>query len=203
MEDFHNEDWLAFNLIQSGHHARGVDNAKMVEHDYALLPIKPTLDDEFNYENHAINWKNDTGRFRDYDVRLSAYSSVFAGGFGVCYGCQDIWQYFDSSRHTPIAFSDTPWRDALQFAGAWQMRHLRKLMETHSFITGVPSQSRIVVDPEKTRVTAGEGYLLAYLPVGGSVHLNLDGLGFDKAGASWFDPRTGTAFRKAAFRLMA
>ncbi len=190
-EDFQEDDWLAFNLIQSGHHARDIDNTTMIERDYHLQPIKPTLDDEFNYENHPVNWKNDTGRFRDYEVRLSAYRSVFAGGCGICYGCQDVWQFFDSARHPAIAYADTPWHEAVQFSGAWQMQHLRKLMESVPFTTGSPAQQRIVGDPARSRVTAGTGYLFAYLPIGGKMQLNLDGVRLGNASVSWFDPRTG------------
>lgn len=187
--DFHNEEWLAFNMIQSGHGARDIDNAAMVEADYNRLPIKPTLDDEFNYENHAINWKPDTSRFRDYDVRKSAYRSLFAGACGLAYGCQDIWQFLDTSRHQPIAYADTPWQEALHFSGAYQMMHLLSLMESLPFTTGAPAQDRIVGEANGVRVTAGEGYLLAYLPTGGEVTLNLKGLGSGEI--SWFDPRTG------------
>jgi hypothetical protein len=190
-QDFHADDWLAFNLIQSGHHARGVDNAAMIEADTARRPVKPTLDSEFNYENHAINWKPDTGRFKDYDVRQSAYRSVFAGGCGVVYGCQDVWQFLDTSRHPPVAYADTPWHDALQFPGAWQMRSLKALIEARPFTTGVPAQERLIGEAGRIRVTTGEGYLLAYLPTGGTITLRLDGLGFARANVSWCDPRTG------------
>lgn len=185
--DLHNDKWLAFNMIQSGHGARDIDNAAMVEADYHLKPTKPTLDAEFNYENHAINWKPDTSRFRDYDVRKSAYRSLFAGGCGITYGCQDIWQFLDTSRHKPVAFADTPWREALHFSGAYQMHHLRKLMESLPFSTGAPAQDRIVGEAHGVRVSTGKGYLLAYLPTGGKVTLKLGG----KGKAHWFDPRSG------------
>jgi hypothetical protein len=98
-------------------------------------------------------------------VRKSAYRSVFAGGCGLVYGCQDVWQFLDTSRHAPVAFADTPWRDALQFPGAWQMHHLKELMEARPFTTGVPDQERLVGEAGRIRVTTGDGYLLAYLPL--------------------------------------
>jgi hypothetical protein len=190
-EDFHAESWLDFNMIQSGHGARGNDNAALVDKDLAHMPPKPTLDAEPNYENHAINWKADTSRFRDSDVRIASYRSVFAGACGVAYGCQDVWQFFDSSRHAAIAYADTPWQEALQFSGAWQMRHLKTLLTSRPFITGKPAQSRLISGGERVRVTTGDGYLLAYAPEGETVTLDLDGLGFDGARIGWFDPRTG------------
>jgi len=45
---FHNEDWLDFNMIQSGHsrRSRGYD---YIAKDYALEPIKPAIDGEPGY----------------------------------------------------------------------------------------------------------------------------------------------------------
>lgn len=191
--DLHDEAWLDFDMIQSGHGARGIDNAAMVEADRARVPAKPTFDAEPCYENHAINWKSDTSRFRDDDVRIAAYRSVFAGACGVTYGCQDVWQFCDPSRHAPIAYADTFWEEALDFSGAWQMRHLRRLMEGRPFVTGGPAQDLLVGDPGRVRATRGEGYALVYLPRGERVTLALERLGFARADAAWFDPRTGVA----------
>lgn len=192
-DDYHTDDWLDFNMIQSGHGARGIDNAALVDKDYALEPAKPTLDAEPNYENHAINWKNTTSRFRDDDVRISLWRSVLAGACGVTYGCQDVWQFFDPERHPAIAFSDTPWQEALHFSGAWQVRHLRSLLEERDFTTSTPAQERILSEPNGARCMTGEGYLLCYLPLGGELSLSVDDLGFEIAAVSWFDTRTGIA----------
>ena len=192
-DDFHTEDWLDFNMIQSGHGARRIDNAAMVDKDYALTPIKPTLDAEPCYENHPINWKPDTSRFRDDDIRAALWRSTLAGACGVTYGCQDVWQFFDSSRHPAIAYADTHWSEALHFSGAWQVRHLRSLIEERDFTTGVPAQERILTEDTGARCLVGDGWLLCYLSEGGEVVLNLDDLGFDTAAVSWYDPRTGIA----------
>lgn len=192
-DDFHNDDWLDINQIQSGHGARWIDNAAMVDKDYALEPPKPTLDAEPNYENHAINWKNTTSRFRDEDVRISLWRSVLAGACGVTYGCQDVWQFFDPERHPAVAYADTPWQEALHFSGAWQVRHLRSLMEERDFTTGEPAQERVLSEETGARCLVGEGYLLCYLPLGGEVTLSVEDLGFELASVCWFDPRTGIA----------
>ena len=56
---FHEAKWLDFNMFQSGHRrydqddtelAYGEDNWRYVRDDYALSPIKPTLDGEPSYE---------------------------------------------------------------------------------------------------------------------------------------------------------
>lgn len=83
---FHNDPWLDFNMLQSGHSARNVANYEMIEHDYAREPIKPCLDGEARYEDHPINWDPKNGWFDDHDVRQAAYWAVFAGAFGHAYG---------------------------------------------------------------------------------------------------------------------
>src|SRR5690606_18692678 len=58
---FHNEEWLDFNMFQSGHrrydqdtasnsHRFGEDNWRYVQVEYNLKPVKPTLDGEPSYE---------------------------------------------------------------------------------------------------------------------------------------------------------
>jgi hypothetical protein len=191
-EDLHLAPWLDFNMIQSGHGERNIDNAAMVRADYSLYPVKPTMESEANYENHAINWKNDTSRFRDTDVRVSSYRSVFAGGCGVTYGCQDVWQFFNPTRNPAIAHADTPWQEALHFSGACQMKHLKNLMEERDFATSVPAQERIVGTANRACVLQGDCYLLAYIPEGDPLTLDLISAGLRGVFVSWYDPRTGS-----------
>lgn len=193
-QDLHAEPWLEFNLIQSGHHARNIDNVPYIDADRIRTPVKPTLESEANYENHPVNWKPDTGRFRAHDVRVSSYRSVFAGGAGITYGCQDVWQFFDPSRNPAIAFTDTPWPEAIHFEGAYQMRFLRELMESVRFETGEPAQDIFASEPDRSRAIRGNGYCFVYLPEGGSVALNRGGLGFAPRRARWLDPRTGVHY---------
>ena len=69
---FHDEDWLAFNMLQSGHgynHA----NYDRIAADYARKPAKPCLDGEPGYEDHPAEFKAKNGYLDDYDdpqVRL-------------------------------------------------------------------------------------------------------------------------------------
>jgi hypothetical protein len=60
---FHNANWLDFNMFQSGHRSYaqdtlsneklhyGEDNWKYANDDYAMKPLKPTLDGEPSYED--------------------------------------------------------------------------------------------------------------------------------------------------------
>jgi hypothetical protein len=78
----HNEGWLDINMIQSGH-GSGHDVAiwGLIERDRNLMPTKPTLDAEPNYEDHPVNpwpvWKPENGYYRDYDVRKQDLSVRF------------------------------------------------------------------------------------------------------------------------------
>jgi hypothetical protein len=63
-----------------------------------LLPSKPVLDAEPNYEDHPVNpwpkWNPENGYYRDYHVRKQTYRSVFAGACGVTYGHHSVWQFW-------------------------------------------------------------------------------------------------------------
>jgi len=141
-EWFHGDDWLSFNMIQSGHWARNNPNYRMIAADYARTPTKPCLDGEPCYEQIPIQFKPALGRFDDLDVRKAAYWAVFAGAHGHTYGANGIFQFHLPSR--PAEFDAvTPWQEALSFPGAGQLRHLRALMESRPFLTRVPDQALI------------------------------------------------------------
>ncbi len=197
----HNETWLDFNMMQSGH-GGGPDMPvwEMVEHDYQLSPIKPLLDGEPNYEDHPINpgpnWDPANGHYRDHDVRKQIYRSVFAGGLGVTYGHHSIWQ-FCGPRNPGFNHTDRTWLEALERPGANQVQHLRALMESRPFLSRVPDQHLIAsangeqgAQMRATRDGAGT-YALIYLPQTRPVTINLDALSGDELRAWWYSPRTG------------
>ncbi len=168
---FHDDDWLDFNMLQSGHSRRNTPNHEMIAADYARTPVKPCLDGEPCYENHPVNWNPTLGRFGDHDVRKAAYWAVFAGAHGHTYGCHEIWQFYAPER-PPISHAMTPWREALQLPGAGQMRHLRALMESRPFLSRIPDQALIVPDaPPEPALT----HLLYTRDAGGSAVFYVNG----------------------------
>jgi len=198
-EWFHEDDWLSFNMIQSGHWARNNPNYGMIAADYARTPAKPCLDGEPCYEQIAIQFKPALGRFDDCDVRKAAYWAVFAGAHGHTYGANGIFQFHLPSR--PGEFDAvTPWQEALSFPGAGQLRHLRALMESRPFLTRIPDQSLIAGDTgegvhhvQATRDASGS-YAMLYVPEAGrKVTVNTSKLSGKRLKAWWYDPRTGTA----------
>jgi len=193
---FHDEPWLDFNMLQSGHGARNTANYEMIERDYAREPVKPCMDGEACYEDHPINWDPGNGWFDDHDVRQAAYWAVFAGALGHTYGCHDVWQFLSSER-PPISHAKTEWRKALELPGASQMQHLRALMESRPMLIRIPDQSLLVSDNGKgaDHVQATRGvdgsYAFVYVPREGSVGVLLDKISGDNVRAQWFNPRNG------------
>lgn len=197
----HNEPWLDFNMMQSGH-GNGPDMPvwEMIEHDYNLTPTKPVLDGEPNYEDHPINpsrpWDPANGHYRDHDVRKQLYRSVFAGGFGVTYGHHSIWQ-FCGPRNPGFNHTDRTWLEALERPGANQVQYLRALMESRLFLSRIPDQSLILSKNgergEQMRATrdAHGTYAMIYLPRTRPVEIDLVKLSGDILRAWWYSPRTG------------
>lgn len=202
-EELHEEAWLDFNMMQSGHGSgRSVPVWEMIERDYAMTPVKPTLDAEPNYEDHPINpwpqWNEANGYFRDHDVRQQSYRSVFAGGCGVTYGHHAVWQ-FCGTRDPVVNHADRPWTDALDRLGATQMVHLRRLMESRPYFSRIPDQIIVVDNPAErgshmrsTRDEAGS-YALVYTPLVQPVTVQLGWAAGNAVRAWWYNPRTGGA----------
>lgn len=145
---FHGDDWLASNMIQSGHSTRNTPNYDLIAADYAHDPPKPCLDGEADYEDHPVDWKPENGYFDDWDVRKTAYWAVFAGAHGHTYGCNEVWQFYVPGRQ-PHGNPRRPWQEALSLPGAGQMQYLRALMESRPFLTRIPDQSLVL--PEAAR----------------------------------------------------
>ena len=140
-EWFHNEDWLDFNMVQSGHRTYaqdtsatdkthyGEDNWRYMQADLALTPTKPTLDAEPSYE--AIPYGlHDFGqpRWNAADIRRYAYWSVLAGGFGFTYGHNAVMQMHNSTTVIGDFGANELWSTAINAEGASNMIHLKTLM---------------------------------------------------------------------------
>jgi hypothetical protein len=202
-EWLHDEGWLDFNMMQSGHGSgRSTPTWEMIAHDYALAPTKPVLDAEPNYEDHPVDpwptWNPASGYFRADDVRRQSYRSVFAGGCGVTYGHHAMWQ-FSGERYEAINHADRPWKDAIDRPGAGQMIHLRCLMESRPFLTRIPDQGILLFDggergEYRTATRDSEGrYAMVYLPTPQPVGVRLDWAAGSYVRAAWYNPRNGSA----------
>lgn len=199
---FHDDDWLDFNMIQSGHRHRDFANYAMIEHDYALTPTKPIFDGEPCYEDHPV--VDGAGYFGEYDARRAAYWALFAGAFGHTYGANGIFQCWRPGMEDRFGVRRS-WQDALRLPGAAQLRHVRALLESRPFLDRIPDQSLLVGDPgsgadhrRATRAT-DSSYALIYSPTGLPFTADLSALSGKRVIAHWYDPRTGSASEVGAF----
>ncbi|MDR2935912.1 MAG: DUF4038 domain-containing protein, partial [Rikenellaceae bacterium] len=143
---FHDEQWLDFNMFQSGHRSYaqgqnadereyGEDNWKYIQEDYAKTPAKPTLDGEPSYENIPIGLHDcDNGYWKPADIRRYAYWSVFAGGAGFTYGESSImqmlqqWELDRRTDRKALYGAWMAWDKAVYSEGAAPMHIIKDLM---------------------------------------------------------------------------
>ena len=201
----HDEPWLDFNMIQTTTMFEFA-NYHTVTTDYEKRPTKPTLDAEVAYENSLSLNRNEPQdkRISPWDVRRAAYWAVFAGGFGHTYGHRSFIKWVREGETTKFG-GYIPWVKALDAPGAFQMTHLKRLMESLPFLTRIPDQSVLNSESGKgidhaqaTRDTDGS-YILIYLPTGKPVSVYLDKLRGPEVKAFWFNPQDGTTRRIGEF----
>jgi hypothetical protein len=210
--DFHQEAWLSFNMLQSGHvadrEAYGMPEAHaLIAHDYVLTPAKPVYDGEPMYEDTPdavwIRQSVEGPRAGADVMRRKAYWAVFAGAFGHTYGHNDLYCFYDPAHPEQVGVLPGQrgyWKEALQAPGGAQMHHLRALMESRPFLTRIPDQSLIAGGAgegahhvQATRDADGS-YAMVYVPTGGqTVAVDTSKLSGRRLKAWWYDPRTGKA----------
>lgn len=202
---FHNEDWLDFNMFQSGHRRYdqddsewgfGQDNYKYVNNDYSKTPVKPTIDGEPSYEGipQGLHDPNEP-YWTDDDVRRYAYWSVFAGAFGFTYGNNAIMQFYRPGDKKPSYGAKEYWTEAINDPGAGQMQYLKKLILSRPFLERVPDQSLISGENGLKYnfliATRGTKYAYIYTYNGRNIPVQMGKISGKKVKASWYDPRTG------------
>jgi hypothetical protein len=204
------EPWLDINMMQSGHGGgHDVTVWDMVTRDRNMIPTKPTLDGEPNYEDHPVNpwptWNPANGYYNDYDVRKQTYRSVFAGACGVTYGHHSVWQFLsprEEAINHPLISS---WQQAINRPGAYQVGYLRWLMESRPMLNRLPDSTIVLAGQglkgehiEAFRSTDGS-YAMVYLPVGKKVTVSTAFIPTAKLKAWWFNPKTGLAQKKVEY----
>lgn len=195
-ECFHQEEWLDFNMHQSGHGDRYIPNYRKVRADYALSPPKPCMDAEPIYESHPFGWNPKNGIAGDDEVRRAAYWALFSGAHGHSYGNHCIWQFY-SEKVKPVNYPPMQWFEALDLPGAWDMIHVRRLMESRPMLQRYPDQSMIFGNAGGTvdhiAATQGDGYVFIYLPSNFEVIVEFRHIKGESFKAWWYNPRTGEA----------
>ena len=121
---FHEDDWLDFNLLQTGVRYLEEDLCGHYLADYQRRPTKPYLDGETRYENSHRNFSlpRPMGpKITAYHVRQAAYYAMLCGAAGHTYGCRDVWSFYGPSERPPTRCVDMHWRQALHLPGARQL----------------------------------------------------------------------------------
>lgn len=191
---FANDQWLDFNAIQSGH-SQNPSNYNMIAANYAKSPVKPTIDIESDYEGIPAGIKRGAVRLTDYDVRKSAYWSLFAGSFGITYGNNNVWQFVTTPNSSNLATGK--WQDSLVTLGTQSLAAIKRLMLSRPFLDRVPDQSLILGSTlsgtdhlQATRASDGS-YAFVYDASGKAVTVNLNKLSGSDIDARWYNPRNG------------
>ncbi|PSB14721.1 hypothetical protein C7B76_15445 [filamentous cyanobacterium CCP2] len=213
---FHNDDWLDFNLFQSGHGEKNCPCHQTVTANYHRSPVKPTLNGEPCYEDIPVRfWEINTpyrkwnklpivrqitrqqrGVFDDYDVRQAAYWSLLAGACGHTYGHNSVWQMWEPGRLSFVPAQQS-WQEALDRPGAVQMGYVRRLFESRPFTQLIPDQailsSNLGKGANDTLAARAEdgSFLFVYIPTGNPVRVRLTAIQGNSIAAYWYDPRTG------------
>jgi len=198
----HEAAWLDFNMNQSSHGAYDHDNGLFIDHDYALAPVKPTLDGEPRYETIPVGFyfrnTDPYRRFSDFDVRQAAYWALLAGACGHTYGNNNIWQMWAPGREAVLR-ADIPWWEALDHPGAYQMGFVRRLFAARPFHKLVPNPAMILGGPTtgggKIRAArANDGsFAFLYSPLGEQFTTDLSLINAPHVKEIWYDPRYGVA----------
>ncbi len=204
---FHQEEWLDFNMFQSGHRrydqddterCYGEDNWRYAEVDYRLTPVKPTLDGEPSYEG-IPQGLHDTLQplWQDNDVRRYAYWSVFAGACGYTYGHSSVMQFRKPSDRGGAYGAKKSWEEAINDPGASQMVHLKTLMLSRPYFERIPDQSLVAEQPgdkyNYQLATRGNSYAMVYTYNGREIRVDLQKTTWPGVKASWFNPRDGSS----------
>ncbi|TAG23166.1 MAG: DUF4038 domain-containing protein [Cytophagia bacterium] len=205
---FHKDKWLSINMVQSGHGARDSKNYIYQRQNYALFPVKPTLDGEPRYEDLPVGLSNtNNDYFTAHDVRQAAWWAVLAGACGHTYGNHNIWQFFEPSRGG-VMYARTYWRRALDYPGAFEMGFMRRLFEAHPWQKLIPNQEVILNENpqdggyQMAAVADDSTFLVAYTPKGKSLKIDLSRLASktNQLVAYWYNPRDGFSTKIGEFK---
>ena len=211
---FHDKEWLDFNMFQSGHRRydqrgdeknwKGEDSWRYVQEDYALTPIKPTVDGEPSYENIPQGLHDPQEPYwQASDVRRYAYWSVFAGSFGHTYGNNAVMQMFKPGQEKGSYGVRNYWFKAIDDPGAGQMQFLKHLMLSRPYFERIPDQSLIADTPgekyDYVIATRGKSYAFIYTYTGREFDVDMSKISGKKINAWWYDPGTGQSTSAGVF----
>ena len=217
---FQNENWIDFHMSQSGHAHRDEPTFLYSLNNNGVKPYKPFIDGEPHYEDIPVKfWEvkleanypenpycipdslTPYGYFNDYDVRLSAYWSVFTGAAGTTYGNGSVWCFWQEGRYAPIAVKHS-WKKSMESPGGKQMQYLKKIIDIYGVNNLLPDNSVIAnnwsvcSDFQAALITKDRSSILLYNPRVQSVRISKKKLSGKNVYFRWFNPRNGEFTKK-------
>ena len=217
---FQHESWIDFHMAQSGHAHRDEPTFLYALNNNSAKPYRPFIDGEPHYEDIPVKfWEiklNDDyisnpycmpdsltpyGYFNDYDVRLSAYWSVFSGAAGTTYGNGSVWCFWEEGRYSPLVIKHS-WRKSMESPGGKQMQFLKKIIEIYGINNLVPDNSVIVnnwslcSDYQCALISKDYKSVLVYSPEGKYVRVSMKKLSSKNNFYRWYNPRNGVFLDK-------
>ena len=183
----HDEEWLAFNMIQTCTRYDEICAAVMA--DYGRAPVKPVVMAEGGYEGTEFGKVQ-----KGLQIRQQAYWTQLAGGHHV-YGHNDSWQ------------APGDWKQWIDSAGAGHLGVFREV------VTSIDGWWEMIPDPSIIASGVGSGYslnaacrsgtgrwILVYLSEPSTVSLRLDAItAGSEVRACWIDPTSGEQSSVGAF----
>ena len=175
--DCYREAWLDINTTYSGCD----QSASKTKTDYQRSPTKPFFYVEGRYEGEGLT----DGRC----IRSQAYWSVLGGSTGHFFGNNPIWLF------------NPGWQSALGSPGSRSMTHFGKLFASRPWSLLVPDYAETVVSGNRGSI-GGSDYvmaarasdgsvIMAYLPKGQTVTVDMSRVAGGAADAWWYDPENG------------
>jgi len=177
---FHAEDWLSFDMFQSGHN--GGDRARqsaraigMPRDILSMEPRKPIINGEAIYEGELGS---------AYDVRRTAWLSFLSGAVGYTAGIDQIYRWDETATAS------------MNFPSSVQVSLLARFLRLLPWWTLQPAPERILNQPkDKARNMAfamsdDKSFGVAYLPENEKIVLDLTGCA-ESYEAHWVSPITG------------
>lgn len=176
--------WLDFNCVYTYDFQPG--NTTVHEQclrSYTTNPVMPTILFETNYENeHNAN---------ALKIRAQMYWGWLCSGAGQQFGNLPIWRFGEG------------WQEAMHWQGSYDASLMKRLVDSRKWYTLVPDYLHKAVfegyGSKETYVSAalsenGET-LIAYLPVGTTIGVDLSMISGNRVVAWWFNPRNGLAHK--------
>lgn len=193
---FHGDDWLDFNMWQTGHGlAETTQQWAKIRSDWERKPVKPVVDGEPLYEDHPLAFRaKQHGYSMDAHVRQRAYWALLSGACGFTYGHHSVWQMFDAAKRQPVNGPLMSWSRALARPGAEQMRHVRALVESVNFFERVPDDGLVVnllEGADRIAAARGKTWAMVYSGSGRPFQVVMGRIAGAAVKMRWYNPRSG------------